>query len=186
MPSCFQRKSESGLHSLVRLGFSIQLIIFYPGKQKQTKEQWKCRESLFIFAADSLQMSISNWASSTKRGGGKQTITTETREGCSSHLKHAEALTCTLLCVRVVVGVVAGRLFARQVRFAGGVGFERTGDSWDVGQAGRRAGQGGRPTLQEELPVVDDSGACRRQWQRKPKLFAQWVSVFLTNKRQIV
>lgn len=71
-----------------------------------------------------------------------------------------KCFTCALLCVDVVFIVVADRLL-RQDSVPGGAGFERPGDSWDVGQFGRRAGQRGRPTLQQELPVVDNSGTCR-------------------------
>lgn len=63
--------------------------------------------------------------------------------------------------MQAVVGVIAGCLF-RLVCVVGQVGFERPGDSWDVGQVGRRTSQRRRPTLQEELPVVDYSGACRQ------------------------
>lgn len=59
--------------------------------------------------------------------------------------------------MQVVVGVVAGGL-CRLVCVAGRVGFERPGDSWDVRQVGRRTSERRRPALQEELPVVDDSG----------------------------
>lgn len=62
--------------------------------------------------------------------------------------------------MEAVVGVVAGCLF----RLAS-VGFEWPGDARDVGQVGRRASQRRRPTLQQELPVVDNSGACRRRKQ---------------------
>lgn len=65
-----------------------------------------------------------------------------------------KCFTCVLLCVDVVFIAAADRLLP------GGAGFERPGDSWDVGQFGRRAGQRGRPTLQQELPVVDNSGTC--------------------------
>lgn len=65
--------------------------------------------------------------------------------------------------------VIVGCPF-RLVCVVGGLRFERPGDSWDVGQFRRRTGQRRRPTLQEELPVVDDSGTCGRQKQRNPKL----------------
>lgn len=75
-------------------------------------------------------------------------------------------ITCALLlCVQVVVSVSARCLFGL-VYVSRVVGFERPGDSWDVRQVGRRTGQRRRPTLQEELPVVDDSGTCRLQQQR--------------------
>lgn len=64
--------------------------------------------------------------------------------------------------MEAVVGVVAGCLF-RLASVPGGVGFEWPGDARDVGQVGRRASQRRRPTLQQELPVVDNSGACRRR-----------------------
>ncbi len=124
----------------------------------------------FIPVADSLQMSISNWESSgrgkdiaVEQRGNRQRNTRRTAAHLSgSRLKYADTLTCALLCVRLVLAVVAGLLF-RLVSAAGGVGFERPGDSRDVRQGGRRARQRGRPALQEELPVVDDSGPCRRQ-----------------------
>ena len=56
-----------------------------------------------------------------------------------------------------MVAMVAGWLLGL-VRVTGRV--QQPGDSWDVGQAGRRAGQRGRPTLQQELPVIDDSSTC--------------------------
>ena len=59
--------------------------------------------------------------------------------------------------MQVVVGVIAGRL-CWLVCVVGQVGFERPGDSRDVGQFGRRMSERRRPALQEELPVVDDSG----------------------------
>ena len=62
--------------------------------------------------------------------------------------------------MQVVVGIIADCLFGL-FRVVGGDGFERAGDSWDVGQVGRRTSQRRCPALQEELPVVDDSGTCR-------------------------
>lgn len=61
--------------------------------------------------------------------------------------------------MRIVLVVVC-----RLVRFVcviRGVRDQRPGDSRDIGQVGRGASQGRRPTLQEELPVVDYPGACR-------------------------
>lgn len=66
--------------------------------------------------------------------------------------------TCAL-CMHAVVRVVAERLIGL-VCVAGGIGLEWPSDTWDVRQVGRRASQGRCPTLQEELPVVDDSGTC--------------------------
>lgn len=60
-----------------------------------------------------------------------------------------------------VLGLIVDHLI-RLVCVAGGVALEWPGDSWDVRQVGRRASQGRCPTLQEELPVIDDSGASRR------------------------
>ncbi|TNN86280.1 hypothetical protein EYF80_003365 [Liparis tanakae] len=60
----------------------------------------------------------------------------------------------------VELGGVAGRRF-RLARVVAGVGFERPGHSGDVGQIGRRTSQRRRPTLQEELPVVDDPGTLK-------------------------
>lgn len=68
-----------------------------------------------------------------------------------------------------MVGVIAACLFG-PARFAGGVGFERRGDSRDVRQVGRRTSQRGRPTLQEELPVVDDSRTCERTAAKETKV----------------
>lgn len=115
---------------------------------------------------------------------GKKTIT-ETKAGLAAHfprsrLRNPDTFTCTLLCMQVMVGVIAGSLF-RLVCVAGGVGFEWPGDSWDVGQVGRRTSQRRRPTLQEELPVVDDSGTCRRWQQREPKLLITNILQCQTN-----
>lgn len=91
---------------------------------------------------------------------------TETHEGPArrshSHFKHTGSFTWILLWMEAEVGVVAG-CRSRLMSVAGGVGFERPGDSRDVGQVGRRARQRRRPTLQQELPVVDNSGTCRRR-----------------------
>lgn len=118
-------------------------------------------------------MSISNWASSRKREDSHVEQRGNRQKSAETHLtlslfKTTEKFTCVLLWMEVVV-VIAGRLF-RLLCVVGGLRFERPGDSWDVGQFGRRTGQRRRPTLQEELPVVDDSGTCGQQQQRNPKL----------------
>lgn len=59
MASCFQNKSESRLHSSVRLVISTENL-FYLSKQKKVM---KMLGITFVLAAVSLQMSISNWAS---------------------------------------------------------------------------------------------------------------------------
>lgn len=65
--------------------------------------------------------------------------------------------------MEAVVGVILScSLFRLVVREGGVAGFERPGDSGDVGQLGWRTGQRRRPALQEELSVVDDSGSCGR------------------------
>lgn len=80
-----------------------------------------------------------------------------------SFFRYTDLFTCALLCKQAVVGVIAGGGLFRLVSV---VGFERPGDPGDVGQIGGGAGEGGRPTLQEELPVIDDSGTCRKQQKR--------------------
>lgn len=69
--------------------------------------------------------------------------------------------------MQAVVGAAAQCLF-RLVRVGGAVLSERTGDSWDVGQIGRRTSQRRRPALQEELPVVDDPGTSWRCAEQGP------------------
>lgn len=49
----------------------------------------------------------------------------------------------------------------------GFVVFGRAGHSGDVRQAaGGRVGQRGAATVQQELPVIDDSGSCRAKKKR--------------------
>lgn len=57
-----------------------------------------------------------------------------------------------------VLGVAVRRFGLGRV--AGGGAFAGPGDPGDVGQVGRRSGERRRPTLQQELPVVDDPGSC--------------------------
>lgn len=74
---------------------------------------------------------------------------------------------CALLCEQVVVVVTARCLF-RLVHAAGGVWFERPGDSWDIRHFGRRTSQRRCPTLQEELPIVNYSGTSRCSAEQSP------------------
>lgn len=53
---------------------------------------------------------------------------------------------------------------------SGVVELEWPSNSRDVGQLGRCASERRRSTLHEELSVVDDSCACRRQRQEKVRL----------------
>lgn len=107
-------------------------------------------------------MSISNWASSRKRED------SEVEQRGNRQKRLNDTFTCVLLWMEVVV-VIVGCPF-RLVCVVRGLRLERPGDSWDVGQFRRRTCQRRRPALQEELPVVDDSGTWGRQQQRNPKL----------------
>lgn len=147
MLSCFQNESKK----LSELLTSSDFITV----KKKTKKQWQCWKSL-PSSLCSLQMSISNWASSgdTEHSG----VSGDTfRVSSSAHLELTDTFTCVLL---REVGIVAGCLL-RPRGLPGGVGFERPGDPRDVRQFGRRAGQRRSPTLQQELPVVDNPGTCR-------------------------
>lgn len=66
----------------------------------------------------------------------------------------------------VPTGVV-GRLLGL-VGLGGRGAFEWPGDPWDVRQVGGCAGQGGCPTLQQELPVVDDPCTSGRGAEQSP------------------
>lgn len=99
-------------------------------------------------------MSISNWASSGDREHSGVS-------GDTFRVIMCTELTDTFTCILLrEVGVVAGCLF-RLWGLPRGVGFEWPGDPRDVRQVGRRASQRRGPTLQQELPVVDNSGTCR-------------------------
>lgn len=76
--------------------------------------------------------------------------------------------TCALVGAELLLAVVAERRLGLG-GVPGGVGLEWPGHPRDVGQLGGRASQRGRPTLQQELSVVDDPGACKVGGEREKK-----------------
>lgn len=67
-------------------------------------------------------------------------MSTDNHETDEARLSRADMFTCIFLCVEVVVGVIPGCLL-RLVYVVRRVRFEWPGDSWDVGQVGRRTSQ---------------------------------------------
>lgn len=92
--------------------------------------------------------------------------------------------TCALVRTELPHAVVAERLLGLD-GVPGGVGLEWPGDPRDVGHLGGRASQRGRPTLQQELSVVDDPGACRSE---KPthKVTMNEMKVMMKKKKVLV
>lgn len=110
-------------------------------------------------------MSISNWASSGNRG--RQSHWVETLGQICFGVRWLEkCCTCPLVRAELPRAVVAERLL-RLDGVPGGVGLEWPGDPRDVGHLGGRVSQRGRPTLQQELSVVDDPGACRSEEKKR-------------------
>lgn len=110
-------------------------------------------------------MSISNWASSGNRGRQSHWVETLGRI-CLGFRWLEKCCTCALVRAELPLAVVAERLLGLD-GVPGGVGLECPGDSRDVGHLGGRVSQRGRPTLQQELSVVDDPGACRSEEEKK-------------------
>lgn len=110
-------------------------------------------------------MSISNWASSGNRGRQSHWVETLGRI-CLGFRWLEKCCTCALVRAELPLAVVAERLLGLD-GVPGGVGLECPGDSRDVGHLGGRVSQRGRPTLQQELSVVDDPGACRSEEKKK-------------------
>lgn len=85
----------------------------------------------------------------------------------SSHVHFKLGIICALVRAELPLAVVAERLLGLD-GVPGGVGLECPGDSRDVGHLGGRVSQRGRPTLQQELSVVDDPGASWRGAEHRP------------------